>query len=421
MQCQADAHCGGKYTPFCAKGRCGQCAKDAHCTLSGKTRCDDGTCAGCAGDAHCADGKSGGSRCLQRSLEPRRCSCQVDADCKISSHGPRCHQATARCGCLADTDCKATGLGVCAPPFLGATYRLCGKGCAVKADCGQGLVCHKSSGRCGQCNVDADCASSAFSRCDTAKMRCVACLADSHCSGESPLCDGATGRCVACKTAAQCKGSALGPVCAAGGCTCSADKDCAATGSKGARCVSHGGLTRCGCLADTDCAASPAGPTCYTTVRKCSCKVQADCKTAPFTKCQPAYPNATYMVCASPCVADKDCPDAHNGHCDATSGRCFPCTKNAHCAGQTWAKICSLNSHRCVECVTNTDCTALTLGSTCKYSICGCVADTDCSASVHGKLCDKYYKVCSCAADKDCAAGKKCDKTTLGTKIKLCK
>ncbi len=420
-QCTADTHCGGKYTPRCAKGRCVACTKDAHCLLAGKPRCDDGVCAGCAGDAHCADGKSGGLRCMRRSLEPRRCGCQVDAECKGSAHGPRCDSTTARCGCASDGECKTSGLNVCAPPFLGAPYNLCGKACAAKTDCGHGLVCDKTSGRCGQCKVAADCASTAFSLCDTARMRCVACLSDKDCGGKTPLCDPGTGRCVACKTAAQCAGSALGPVCAGGVCTCGAHKDCATTGSVGARCVSHGGLTRCGCAGDAHCAASPAGPTCYTTTRRCSCKSDADCKTAPYTKCLPAYPSAKYKVCSKPCATDADCPDAHNSRCDVKSGRCYPCTKEAHCAGNRWAKICHPYSFRCVECVGAPNCTAQTLGSKCKHSMCGCEAAADCTANVHGKLCDKYYKVCSCASDKDCPAGKKCDKTTLGTKIKLCK
>ena len=421
LQCVKDAHCGGKYTPRCAKGRCVACTADAHCTRPGETRCDDGVCSGCAADAHCADGKSGGSRCLQTSLEPRRCACQADGDCKGSDHGPSCHLATGRCGCKADGDCKAAGLGVCAQPFIGALYRLCGKPCKAKTDCGSGLVCDSTTGRCGQCKLKADCASTSFAFCDAAAMRCVACLADSDCGGDTPLCDSTSGRCVACKTAAQCAGSALGPVCAAGACTCAVDKDCAGTTSKGARCVSHGGITRCGCAADADCNTSHTGPTCYTTAMRCSCKSSADCKAAPYTKCLLAYPGAKYSVCTKPCKTDNDCPDAQNSRCDAASGRCFPCTKSAHCAGLTWAKICNPNSHRCVECAIDKDCTTQTLGGTCKNTLCSCAKDADCAASSRGKLCDKYYRVCSCVAEKDCPSGKKCDKTTLGTKIKLCK
>ncbi len=420
LQCTGDTHCGGKYTPRCAKGRCVACTSDAHCSLADKPRCDDGVCAGCSGDKHCSGSASGGLRCLARDLEPRRCGCQVDADCKGSDLGPTCHVASGRCSCAADTQCKASGKGVCAPPFIGAGYSRCGAPCKAKTECGRGLVCDKTSGRCGQCKGAADCGSTAFAQCDTASMRCVACLADSHCSGTTPLCDTTAGRCVACKTAAQCSASPLGPVCAAGACTCAADKDCGA-GGLGKRCVSHGAVTRCGCAADADCASSSRGPTCFTTYKRCSCKTDADCKTAPLTKCLLAYPNAVYKVCTRPCATDKDCPNANAGRCDPTSGRCFPCTKTTHCAGERWAKICHPYTHRCVECAVDPNCNTQTLGKGCKNTLCGCKAGSDCTSNVHGKLCDKYYQVCSCATDKDCPTGKKCEKTTLGTKIRLCK
>ena len=426
VACISDDQCGGVYAPRCSKalGRCVACTEDAHCSLSAaKPRCDtaNGRCAQCATDAHCAGGLGGGDRCLRPSLGGARCGCAGDADCKGNSQGPRCHLASGRCACVADADCKTSGVSSCAPPFIDAPHARCQRPCKVKADCGRGLVCNKATGRCGQCQQQADCASSSAHHCQLASMRCVACKADADCGGQTPLCDSTSGRCVACKTSAQCAASAHGLVCAGGACTCAADKDCAGSAAQGGRCVTFGGLKRCGCAADKDCATSAAGPSCYTTVNKCTCKASGDCKKAPQTSCQAPYPAAVYKVCVRPCKADQDCPAGNTPRCKTSSGACVSCTTSAHCASRPWARVCAGHKSRCVECLKDADCTPQTLGSKCSSELCGCAADAQCSANLHGKVCHASYKVCSCAVDADCPAGKKCGKSTLGNQVKLCR
>lgn len=420
VACTSPAHCGGQYAPRCsASGSCVACTADAHCTIKGKPRCDDGVCSGCSAHSLCS-GSGAGARCLSFSLEPRRCGCGSDADCKSSSAGSSCHAATAHCSCKTDSDCTASGISSCAPPFVGAPYKRCQAPCKVKADCGRGLVCHKASGRCGQCQGNADCASSSAKRCDTKRMTCVACATDGDCAGARPLCDAASGRCVACKVNADCVASTGGPTCVAGACSCGADAHCAGVSVWGTSCLSFAGVQRCGCTSDSACKGKAPGTSCELTVKKCTCKADSECKTKPWTSCQPPYPGAPYHHCEAPCKTDKDCPDPNTAHCNVSNGRCVACTQSSHCATRDWAKLCVTSIHRCLECLQHADCTPKTLGSKCSSNMCGCTAHGDCAANLHGKLCDKDLRVCSCVTATDCPAGKKCEKSTLGTAIKLC-
>ena len=131
--------------------------------------------------------------------------------------------------------------------------------------------------------------------------------------------------------------------------------------------------------------------------------------------------NSKKWVTAAKCKTDKDCPSSETSHCNAKSGICVACTADAHCAGNSWEKLCDTTKHRCVECLKDVNCTANTLGSKCKGSICNCTADADCKGNLHGGVCDSKYKACSCIKDADCAGGKKCLTSKLSNRIKLCK
>jgi len=423
VACTADAHCPGPFAPRCSStlGRCVACTQHTQCTSAGKKRCDasTGSCAECAADADCPGSSGDGNRCVRSTLGILQCRCKSDSDCAGNANGPTCDLTTGRCSCAGDKDCKAPA-SMCVQPFIDATYKQCSKKCALKADCGLGLNCLKPSGRCGECQTDAACASTAYKLCDAGRFKCVACKADKDCSGKTPLCDTTRGACVACKTDAQCAGSDTGGRCVAGACSCATDQDCVSKNSWGSKCVTYGGLKRCGCAASADCAGNTNGPTCFTTVSKCSCTDKSQCK-APKNRCNLAYPGSKYKACRAPCKSDADCLAPMAGRCDKTTGGCVECVTSAHCANKPWEKVCHGTRKRCVECVNSSHCTAATLGKTCKNSLCGCASHADCAGNSHGTRCDPTYKACNCDKDTDCPTGKKCKKSDLGSKIYLCK
>ena len=423
VACTSDTHCPGPYAPRCSTslGRCVACTQDSQCTQAGKTRCDasSGQCAECAADADCPGSAGQGNRCVLSTLGVRQCRCGGDADCAGNPLGSTCDLSTGRCSCAADKDCKAP-TSLCAPPFMDATYMQCRKACAAKADCGLGLNCLKPSGRCGECQTDAACSSTAYKVCDVSRFKCVACKVDKDCSGQTPLCDTMSGACVACKTDAQCAASDGGGRCVAGSCACATDQDCASKGAWGPKCVSYGGGKRCGCAADADCSSNANGPTCYATVGKCSCTNKSQCA-APTDQCLLAYPGSKYKHCRAACKSDAECLAPRATRCDTTSGGCVECVTSAHCAALTWEKVCNNSNNKCVECTKDADCTTSTLGKKCKNALCGCASDADCVGNNNGFICDTTYRACNCNKDADCPSGKKCQPSALGSKIYLCK
>jgi hypothetical protein len=133
------------------------------------------------------------------------------------------------------------------------------------------------------------------------------------------------------------------------------------------------------------------------------------------------YPGSSYLQCVKPCATDSDCPGRQFGRCDLRTGVCVACTRDAHCSGEEFEKLCDSARSRCVECLKNADCTGNTLGAKCKGNTCICSGATDCAANVHGKVCDGAYKICSCVKDSDCPAGSSCKPSSLGALVKLCK
>ena len=209
VACISDSHCADP-TPLCdGSGRCVGCLKDTDCTTAGAGHCGPTrTCVACESDTDCDDGNSctsdtcSSGSCRATAL-PENTACDggtcwagpppICAPCRDTSDGgldegcssgspvcavvggaPRCTQCendqtgdgvdhgcdaaspfcstgTHTCAaCMSNDDCSSTERcsvnGSCQPP------------CAQDADCDDGLICARKSGRCVECVATADCA-----------------------------------------------------------------------------------------------------------------------------------------------------------------------------------------------------------------------------------------------------------------------
>lgn len=133
--------------------------------------------------------------------------CLSNSDCE----GQRCDLTTNVCGpCHTDAECKGDfGAHICAPDGSCMAVE-----CAEDADCFAGDKCDPAHHKCVRCLVDADCTGQTFPHCSPAKNTCVQCVADadcvgqptsrgSHCGLNSPF----ESICVECNIDADCAGS----------------------------------------------------------------------------------------------------------------------------------------------------------------------------------------------------------------------
>jgi uncharacterized repeat protein (TIGR01451 family) len=246
-----------------------------------------------------------------------------------------------------------------------------------------------------ECLLDTHCTVAPKLKCKVSSTTCVQCLANSDCSGATPICDTTTNSCRACTSDADCGGTT--PACNtsgtfAGTCKqCSATNKTACTGTTPA-CVLA--TATCGCNTSSDC---PSGtPTCNTATHTCvaGCVIDADCVTAPALKCDTS---ATPGACVQ-CLADGDCTSPLV--CDTIAGK------------------------KCVECTSTKKgaCTAGGTGAACLVTdVCGCLADSDCGGVTSGRVCDatssKCGPGCRGSGGNGCPTGDVCSSTTaaIGT------
>lgn len=139
-----------------------------------------GADAGCAAPFVCDPG----GECVE---------CFTDSHC--SDDSPACDTTTRRC-----VPCRGA-LGCSSPSVCNPSAPVCMLSCVDADDClGVGEGCR--SNVCAACTDASDCAPGMF--CDEAAARCVACLSDAHCGGQTPRCHQAIGVCEACVKNVDC-------------------------------------------------------------------------------------------------------------------------------------------------------------------------------------------------------------------------
>ncbi len=416
LACLSDKDCTEDGAPYCNAGSCAQCSKPEHCAgnLSGNA-CVDGSCS-CAADTDCGTTSWGPTCVTKKGIlgEYKQCGCNVDTDCGTTNqNGPTCYTKFKKCSCGADADCTVTGLDKCNFPYGGATYQHCQKACASNADCADIRdlnTCDTTTGKCVACVADTDC-SGATPFCSQALGSCVACKADTDCATPAaPFC-GPVGTCVECKADTDCTGSFNGGKCTTdGSCGCVADTDCTGTNAWGTKCISVGSAKRCGCSADQECSGNANGPTCDKSYDACTCGSDTDCKVGGQTKCGMAFAGVPFKSCQKPCTADTDCVAKEGlALCDASTSLCIACKASTDCTYNAFQTTCD-TSNSCVECLADADCNPNGLGPKCDTanSFCVCASDAECATNPNGKKCDAQLQACSCTGDADCPTGKTC-------------
>ena len=422
VDCLTSADCSATM-PLCAPStnRCVGCLNNAQCAGSGDgNSCDAsrGAC-GCATDAHCAGAGAYGAKCIAYTFSGTKallCRCSANTDCKGKTAGPTCSTAEAICTCAKDAECTIPGHPRCAPPFSGAGYKQCLKGCTTDKECaalGGGLP-RCVSGTCQACAGDADCSSASAGYCLKVggENRCVACKTSADCPGSMPVCDTATGTCKACSVDSECAASLDGARCVLGVCACAAASDCG-THTWGGKCLSTG---RCGCGDPTHCSGNLNGPTCSPTMSMCACAGNAQCPSSrPICKQASGLP--THWHCTPACTSNKACSASSSARkCNTSTGACVGCVQASDCAlypSFPWYKVCSAGG-KCLECIKDADCGAGSLGNKCdiKVNACICAKDADCTSNSNGTQCLSAFGTCGCSTPSHCPTGKTCGGTS---------
>jgi len=243
------------------------CSSASECTAAPRMCTRDGTCSLCTpgpmGDATACAGAEDGRACLSDSLGGVFCGCNTDADCGGPNSGRLCDLERHRCMSGCSTDAGRNGCP------MGQRCVMAGTGSAARGTCTR------------DCTATPMCASlSMLPLCpETGVRRCVECLSDANCSGNTDgrvYCDAASGNCVACLLGgvSQCTAAGLGAACLPGGiCGCNSDADCGARDS-GRVCDTVTRVCRAGCrLPGTTGNACPRGFVCEavgTNVGRCA-------------------------------------------------------------------------------------------------------------------------------------------------------
>lgn len=123
--------------------------------------------------------------------------CFTDSHCGGAS--PACDSITRRC-----VPCRGA-IGCTSPSVCSPSAPVCVVPCVDGNDC-PGFIDSCRSTVCSACSDADDCARGMF--CDVPHGRCVACLSDEHCGGQTPKCHQAIGLCEACIRNADCTAGA---------------------------------------------------------------------------------------------------------------------------------------------------------------------------------------------------------------------
>jgi hypothetical protein len=202
--------------PVCVANQCTACstaASECETKNSAAPVCDSvsGRCVGCVSNGNCAGEADGG----------------VDGGSDGGVIAGFCNLTTNQCvGCLKHTDCTDPNNPICG---TSQTCVGCNNPFAPAGSCATRKatlpVCN--AGPCVECAGDVDCKTAATPACDTAN-KCVECVQSSHCKNASArVCDTAAEHCVQCLADTDCSGTT--PICLNKQCTnCTSDAQCVA-------------------------------------------------------------------------------------------------------------------------------------------------------------------------------------------------
>ncbi len=419
--CQGDGDCPDPKKSKCVNGICDavapECKSDNDCQDPAKPLCKNNQCESkpveCSSDLDCSNPAK--PLCQNGSCVPKKDECSQNSDCSVPT--PVCvkGKCTAKPGCRSDAECKApTPLcknGKCEPS---------GSECFQNGDCKDAAKprCVKNKCEPAECKVNADCKDPAKSKCDS--FVCSPCGVNADCA-TGLICNNGNCEKKAGCTDEECKkADPSKPVCLRGQCVpippeCKSNTDCKAPKpicSKN-KCVPAPPE----CQKNNDCNKDPKKPLCV----KNRCVPRTGCK------------------------SDADCRDASKKRCELSSGTCYACVVDTHCA--TW-QLCDIRNHSCVpkpgSCGTNKDCTSSSAPVCVKNKCVSCSKDSECKAlqacrnnlcvnvgcsndaQCKPKLCNTTSKQCvDCTASSHCQAGQTCLNnkcvTTRCTSDRACK
>ncbi|MDP9034682.1 MAG: hypothetical protein M3O50_07720 [Myxococcota bacterium] len=125
------------------------------------------------------------------------------------------------------------------------------------------------------------------------------------------------------------------------------------------------------CVADSDCL-DTAQAHCDQRLNACvQCLTDSHCAGKPESKC-----DRVTETCGLPCTSSRDCAATHQT-CDTAQGVCAECLSDAQCSGQT--PRCDMQQRECVQCLSLSDCSS---PMKCWQQVCvACVINSDCTES----------------------------------------
>lgn len=295
------------------------CEKDSDCDglvcCLNKEDCGaDHQCVECKSNAQCGDGVCFAGTCVE---------CVGDADCKGNANGPHCTPYNTCAECADDRHCQNAEAG---------------------SRCGDDFTC--------KCDTDKDCKEPGFGLCRA--EGCV-CSDDSACPNGPKDCQ--HGVCVVCSTDEHCQELV--------------DDD--PTTPDKTKCFAPGTVSAfCGCADDSQC---EEGTFCNVETGQCvACTKNEHCTEPGANVCI----DAGKPTAACGCDVETKCPDGRKCVSPGATGAFCGCTKDSHCPDD---EVCNAATGLCQQCVKDADCKALKLGSVCtEEGTCSCTADSECKA-----------------------------------------
>lgn len=390
---------GGDAGKVCLANNCASCQVDGDCVngYGNGHVCQGGVCV--AGNCHTTSGCASSSQiCSSLSCV----NCGSDAECtNIGNYGPNhlCLGGVCASGnCRSTTDCAGSSQICNLNTFSCAA-------CGADADCqdpsayGAGHLCQQGACVVGQCRLATDCPT-AGQLCDGAAFTCGGCSGDAACVtayGKNHVCQGNLCVSGSCHLSSDCGGGAL---CSGVNCVaCTADTQCTGDTSYGPQHVCIGGACIPGnCHDSSQCS---NGQLCDAGTHSCiAC--------ASDTACQSDGNFGNGTICLAGACTVGNCHDTST-ECSggqvcgaATPHTCGACTGDGQChtdAVYGAGDICYQGGCAPGNChATSGDCTGANLGEICGVSAtnsCGaCTSDTQCKSD--GFYGDAY--VCNTAA-----------------------
>ncbi|MFT3928068.1 MAG: hypothetical protein QM778_36405 [Myxococcales bacterium] len=435
-------------------GACGGCANSmVDCTNPDEPICNKNStqCTACTGDDVASSAcvtEQGKAYCVNN----QKCSVclpDTEAGCDGTSNKPDCrlngNQYECQ-ACTSNTHCENLGVrDTCVTS--GAGSGKCVE-CQANADCTDAdkPLCDPSSGLCKRCdqvaNADAQCGMKNGSTCDEAMGRCVECTvatqaADCTTNGQTVCSNNMCVQCTDATEVAKCGND----VCVSNACVnCTLDLQCVA--HTGKQCVTVGagnndckacdpagatgsngctGLQVCNpvtftcdtvqCLANTDCTADPNKPLCDNTHNCVRCDTLGDAEADAACAGKPGSNDicvrATGACAVCEPATDQGCPGSQSAEKDQCNGAATPACVDCDASGGCAAANTICDVAKLV-CV-STVCTTLGLSGDCAGNPAG-EACVDPDASGSGFECRKCDPTLGggMGTAAGCAAGETC-------------